>query len=211
MTYQRLVVATALSLLPLLGAATAWYWVAPEEFVNAPRTRRLILLGIVTPPPAPPMAARWALGLLPPLALTLPVLPIVVLGRGLGRLHREDYSFGVAMLGVIVCAAAVGLSVMWELDRVVPPPRPPGVPEAIGRAWSFALPLAAAAGLGGVRGPVPASRAGAAKSVGVPRVRVRPPRQPAALPGVRPPLRADRSAGAGLIVGTFDDPRCGIE
>jgi hypothetical protein len=147
MTSRRLVVAAALSLLPLLVAAAAWYWLTPEESANSPRARRLILLGIATPPQAPPMAARWALGLLPPLVLTLPVLPIVVVGRGLGRLHREDYSSGVALLGVIVCAAAGGLAVMWELERAAPL-FPPGVPEAVGRAWSFVVPLATAGALG---------------------------------------------------------------
>jgi hypothetical protein len=159
MKYRRLAIRAAMSILPLVAAAAAWVAAGPGDFVGQSWHLPLRYLGWATPASLSAGETRlWAQCLLPPLTLLLPALPVVVIGRELGRLHCEDYSAGVALLGLIVCATALGFAAAWELEWVPGTVvlRPDDLPQLVGRVVAVAGPLLtgaafAAAGVSSVK------------------------------------------------------------
>ena len=134
MKRQRSIVPSLLSVLPCLVAAGLWYALADAAsaaeaaYVQAPQAR-------ATPPDRFP--GHWALNLLPAFTLLLPVLPIVVIGRELGRRHLEDYSSGIASLGATWCGVALLFGAVADTSHT-PPGVLPGRAEQVGRAAIFA-------------------------------------------------------------------------
>jgi len=148
MSYRRLTIGAALSLLPPLAAVTGWWAVGPGDFIGQSWDRPIRYPWAI-PSESAGDARLWAQCLLPPLALLLPVLPVVVIGRELGRLHREDYGPSIALLGLTVCAMALVFATAWEMEPV------PGVsalraqerPQRVGRALAVVGPLVTGAAI----------------------------------------------------------------
>jgi hypothetical protein len=148
MKYRRLAIRAALSILPLVAAAAAWLAAGPSDFVGQSWHLPLRYLGWATPASLSAGETRlWAQCRLPPQTLLLPALPVVLIGRELGRLHREDYSTGILVLGLIVCAIALGFAAAWELDTASPAAAAgfEQRPQRVGRALALAGPLATGA------------------------------------------------------------------
>lgn len=131
-------VLAVLSVLPPLVAAAAWYWLetaAIESYAG------------ISARPTQVQQWRWVHHLLPPIVLLLPVLPIVLIGRELGRRHREDYSPGIAALGLTVCGVVFLFGLVFDFVHT-PRGLLPGAPEWVGRVAEVAVPLIAGMGLG---------------------------------------------------------------
>ena len=137
----------ALSVVPLLVAAALWLlladaFAAEQHSVRSPRTPAAAARG-----PVDPLDVRhWALNLLPPVTLLLPVLPIVVIGRELGRHHMEDYSTGTAAVGASVCGVALMIGCIGDFTYT-PNGRMPRRAESTARALKVAGPVLTACAL----------------------------------------------------------------
>jgi hypothetical protein len=139
MSNRRLAIAAALSVLPLLAAGAGWLAAGPGDFIGQSWQRPTW----ATAPPQAGDARLWAQCLLPPLTLLLAAVPVVVIGRELERLHHEDYSTGIVLLGLTACAIALGFAVAWELDTSSSAASPGFQmrPQRVGRALAFVGPL----------------------------------------------------------------------